>query len=56
MANVENLIQVKTALADKYAHRAKIAKSVAQRRRYQYHAEKYREQARMLRYVKPRPA
>jgi len=52
MANVENLIRVKTALADKYAHRAKIAGSAAQRRRYQHHAEKYREQARMLQYSK----
>ena len=53
MADVAKLVQVKNQLADKYEHRAKIAGSVAKRRRYQNRAEQYRQQARMLQRPKP---
>lgn len=40
-----NLIEVKLALADKYAHLAKVVKSKPRQANYLHHSEKFRRQA-----------
>ena len=44
MGTAAKLVQTKTALAEKYYHLAKVAKSKPKQDRYLYHAEKYRRQ------------
>jgi hypothetical protein len=50
---IENLIQVKTALAEKCAHLAEIRKSKPLRARLNRHAERFRQQVKRLRQVHP---
>lgn len=47
-AGTANLVKVKTALAEKYARLAKGAGSKPKKKRYLYHAEHYRQQAKNL--------
>jgi len=42
------LAETKTALAEKYAHLAKVAGSKPKQNRYLHHAEKYRREAAAL--------
>ena len=45
---LENLIAIKTRLAEKYEHMSKIASSVPKRTKFQRQAATYRYQAKML--------
>jgi fructose-1,6-bisphosphatase/sedoheptulose 1,7-bisphosphatase-like protein len=47
-SKTENLVKVKTTLAEKYEHLAKIVKSRPRRKSYITRAEHHRRQARML--------
>ncbi len=49
MSGAENLIQVKQALADKYAHLARIANSDAKQRAYNRRATRYQRQVEQIR-------
>jgi hypothetical protein len=44
-AQAENIVQVKTALADKYERLARVRKSKPARARLQRHSERFRAQA-----------
>lgn len=47
-AKRDNLVQVKSALAEKYDALARAAGSVVKRRQFLHHAEKYRRQVAQL--------